>query len=164
MDNQLFIQLANTEEKACLTIDCTGFNPNGPGRFRTGAEDENSQICFFNKSDDDHMFNVFVSKRIKGEEESGKILFEIEGVKSQTNNETYSAVTELQNLTENGLSNVRTDAASGFSNFENRRFQEKLEEVGSQPKQNFFQSDDNDTSKRKIKEGKSSIFSNQGKS
>ena len=74
---KLFIQLANTEEKACLTIDCTGFNPNGPGRFRTGAEDENSQTCFFNKSDDDHMFNVFVNKGIKGEEESGKIYLKL---------------------------------------------------------------------------------------
>ena len=44
---KLFIQLANNEDKTCLTLDCTGFNPNGPGRFRTGAEDPNSQACFF---------------------------------------------------------------------------------------------------------------------
>ena len=96
---KLFIPIANTDEKACLTIDCTGFNPIGPDRYRTGAEDPNSQTCFFNKADDDHMFNVFVSKRIKGEEEPDKILFAIEGVKSKTNNETYSAVSELENLT-----------------------------------------------------------------
>ena len=31
---KLFIKLANEEsEKTCLTIDCSGFNPNGPGRF-----------------------------------------------------------------------------------------------------------------------------------
>ena len=62
---KLFIQLANNEEKTCLALDCTGFNPNGQGRFRTGAEDPNSQTCFFSKADEDHMFNVFVSKRIK---------------------------------------------------------------------------------------------------
>ena len=96
---QLFIPIANTDEKTCLTIDSTGFNPIGPGRYRTGGENPNSQTCFFNKADDNHMFNVFVSKRIKGEEEPYKILFEIEVVKSKTNNETYSAVSELENLT-----------------------------------------------------------------
>ena len=30
---KLFIQLANNEDKTCLTLACTGFNPNGPGRF-----------------------------------------------------------------------------------------------------------------------------------
>ena len=33
---KLFIRLADKDsEKTCLTIDCSGFNPNGPGRFRT---------------------------------------------------------------------------------------------------------------------------------
>ena len=152
---KLFIQLANTEEKTCLTIDCTGFNPNGPSGFRTGADDPNSQTCFFNKSDKDHIFNVFVSKRIKREEEKDKILFEIESVKSQTNNETYSAVTKSKNLARNGLSNARTNATSmlsqqlDFQTLKTEELKEKLEEVGSQPKQNFFQSDDNDISKKK---------------
>ena len=103
----MFIQIASTDEKSCLTIDCTGLNPIGPGRYRTGAEDPDSQNCFLNKADDDHMFNVFVSKIIKREEELDKILFEIEGVKSKTNNETYSAISELEKLTGNGLSKVQ---------------------------------------------------------
>ena len=137
---KLFIQLANTGEKACLTIDCTGFNPNGPGPFRTGAEDPKSQTCFFNKSDKDHMFNVFVSKRIKDEEQSGKILFEIESLKTQTNSETYSAVTELKNLTGNGLLNVRTNAttATGFSTFENRGFEGKIRRGWKSAKAKFL--------------------------
>ena len=75
---KLLIPFANNEEKTCLTLDCAGFNPNGPGRSRTGAEDPNSQTCFFSKADEDHMFNVFVSKRIKREKSPEKILFEIE--------------------------------------------------------------------------------------
>ena len=44
---KLFIQIANNEnEKTCLTIDCTGFNPNGPGRFRIDAADLDSQTVF----------------------------------------------------------------------------------------------------------------------
>ena len=93
---KLFIQLANNEsEKTFLTIDCTGFNPNGPGRFRTDTANPESQTCFFNKEDEDTLFNVFVSKRIKREKDPNKLLFEIEGLKSQADNETYSASAEF---------------------------------------------------------------------
>ena len=35
---KLFTRLANNDtEKTCLTIDCSGFNSNGPSRFRTDA-------------------------------------------------------------------------------------------------------------------------------
>ena len=89
---KLFIQLANNEsDKTYLTIDCTGLNSNGPGRFRTDAANPDSQTCFFNKADDDTLFNVFVSKRIKKEADSNKILFEIEGLKTEADNEIYSA-------------------------------------------------------------------------
>ena len=111
------------------TLTSTFHNPIGPGRYRTGAEDPNSQTCFFNKADDDHMFNVFVSKRIKREEEPDKILFEIEGVKSKTNNETYSAVSELENLTGNGLPNVARSehtTTARFSEPENRKHTGKV--------------------------------------
>ena len=33
--NKLFIELANNSENACLMIDCSGVNKNGPGMFRT---------------------------------------------------------------------------------------------------------------------------------
>ena len=69
------MQLANNEsDKTCLTIDCTGLNSNGPGRFRTDSANPDSQTCFFfNKSDDDTLFNVFVSKTIKREADPNKI-------------------------------------------------------------------------------------------
>ena len=37
--------------------------------------------------------------------DNDEIYFNIEGVKSQTNNETFSAEAELDNLSENGISN-----------------------------------------------------------
>ena len=102
---KLFIQIANNENgKTCLTIDCTGFNPKDPGRFRTDAADPDSQICFFHRADEDSLFNVFVSKRIKYK--PNKLLFKIEGLKTQADNETYSASSELENLQGNGLSNA----------------------------------------------------------
>ena len=119
---KLFIQLANNEnEKTCLTIDCTGFNLNGPSQFRTDAAAADRQTCFFNRADEDSLFNVFVSERIK--EEPNKLLFKIEGLKTQADNETYSASSELENLQGNGLSNVGVEQsyftdgrATGFGN------------------------------------------------
>ena len=111
---KLFIKLANEEsEKTCLTIDCSGFNPNGPGRFRTDASNTLTQTCFFNKTDQDSLFNTFISKRIKSETED-KILFEIEGLMTKADKETYNPTEELENLQKNGLSNA-TDQHDGTS-------------------------------------------------
>ena len=44
--NELFIKLANESENVCLTIDCSGFNSKGPGRFRTKADNPVSQTCY----------------------------------------------------------------------------------------------------------------------
>ena len=103
---KLFIKIANEEsEKTCLTIDCSGFNPNGPGRFRTDASNPLTQTCFFNKADQDSLFNTFISKRIKSNTDN-KILFEIEGLKTNADKETYNPTQELENLQKNGLSNA----------------------------------------------------------
>ena len=103
---KLFIKLANEEsEKTCLIIDCSGFNPNGPGRFRTDASNSLTQTCFFNKADQDSLFNTFISKRIKSNADN-KILFEIEGLKTDADRETYNPTQELENLQKNGLSNA----------------------------------------------------------
>ena len=65
-----------------LTLDCTGFNSNGPGRFGTKAENPDMQTCYFNVIDDDYMYNVFVGKRkrIYNNAHDNEIYFEIEGI------------------------------------------------------------------------------------
>ena len=115
---KLFITLANNKnDKTCLTIDCTSLNINGPGRYRTEAADLNKHTCYFNKSDDDMLYNIFISKRIK--EKSNKLLFKIEGLKTQTDDETYSVSSELENLQGNGLSNVgNAELETGYGNRE----------------------------------------------
>ena len=98
---KLFIKLANEDSgKTCLTIDCSGFNPNGPGRFRFRSDASNSltQTCFFNKADHDSLFNIFISKKVKSQNDTNKILFEIEGLKTSEDNETYNPKLELENL------------------------------------------------------------------
>ena len=44
--NKFFIKLANESENVCLTIDCSGFNSKGPGRFRAKADNPVSQTCY----------------------------------------------------------------------------------------------------------------------
>ena len=63
---KLFIRLANNKtEKTCLTIDCTGFNPNGPGRFRTDAANPLTQTCFLIKQTKILCFMFLLVKELK---------------------------------------------------------------------------------------------------
>ena len=123
---KLFIRLANEDsERTCLTIDCSGFNPNGPGRLRTDASNPVTQTCFFNKADQDTLLNIFISKRIQNKS-SNKILFEIEGLKTSTDNATYNPSLELENLQRNGLSNVRNETnEQDGRGFEQTKFRPK---------------------------------------
>ena len=79
---RLFTELANSHEKNCLTIDCGYVNQNGPGRFRTQAENTEKQVCYFAKANDDKFYNTFLSRRIKGEEYENKICFQIERIRT----------------------------------------------------------------------------------
>ena len=117
--NNLFIKLANKGGNVCLSIDCSGFNPSGPGSFRTKAGNPDSQTCYFNVSNDNQMFNVFISAHINIGEGENKILFQIDGIKSTTNNETFGAKSELEKLAQNGATDGgRTQ--NGFGIFNSR--------------------------------------------
>ena len=73
--NRLFINLANQDEKTCLTIDCSGNNKNGPGRYRTQAGNPEKQVCYFIEPRNDQVYNIFISERIKsGNFEKGIIV------------------------------------------------------------------------------------------
>lgn len=41
-------------------LTASGFNPNGPERFRTKAENPDLQTCDIDISNGDYMYNVFV--------------------------------------------------------------------------------------------------------
>ena len=63
--NRVFTDLANSHEKHCLTIDCGYIYQNEPGRYRSSADNPEKQVCYFNKPNDDVIYNTFISKRIK---------------------------------------------------------------------------------------------------
>ena len=79
--NTVFTDLANSHEKHCFTIDCGYINKNGPGRYRSSAENPEKQVCYFNKPNDDIFYNNFISEQIKGENFDDDIYFKIEKVR-----------------------------------------------------------------------------------
>ena len=97
--SRLFIELANKNDKVCLTLDCSNVNKDGPGRFRTKADNPETQFCYFNSSNDERVYNRFISKRINSEKHVKDHLFEIVEVVSKFNkNLKFNANNKLKEL------------------------------------------------------------------
>ena len=101
--NRVFTDLASSHEKHCLTIDCSYQNKNGPGRYRSSADNPVEQVCYFNKPNDDEYYDIFTSKRIKEERYDNGIYFKIEKVRGRTDREYFDG----KKMLEDGTSNVR---------------------------------------------------------
>ena len=109
--NRLFIELANKNQKVCLTIDCSNTNREGPSRFRSEANNPDKQVCYFNAPTDEQIYNEFIARRIKSVELKNEIQFEITEVKSKTNK---NVVFDISNKIEKLVSENDT-GASGIS-------------------------------------------------
>ena len=109
--NRVFRDLAKPDEWHCLTIDCSGVNKNGPGRYRTQADDPEKQVCLFNKPQDDELYNVFISNRIKTENFSSGIYFKIDSVQGKN---IDAEKTLKQNGTHGRFSKFDTDPERRF--------------------------------------------------
>ena len=82
-------------------------NENGPGRYRSLAENPEKQVCYFNKPGDDVFYNTFISisERIKESEYSEGIYFNIGKVTANSDRENFDA----KRILEDGTSNARPD-------------------------------------------------------
>ena len=94
--SKVFTDLANSHEKHCLTIDCGYLNRNGPGRYRSSADNPEKQVCYFNKPNDDVFYNTFISERIKGDKYDEGIYFKINKVRGKTEKENFDAKKTLE--------------------------------------------------------------------
>ena len=104
--NRVFSDLANSHEKHCLTIDCGYLNKNGPGRYRSSADNPEKQIFwYFNKPGDDVFYNTFINERIKGDQYSEGIYFKIEKVRGNNDKENFDAKIILEDSSSNVRSN-----------------------------------------------------------
>ena len=81
---RVFLDLASQNERNCLTIDCTNVNPNGPGWYRTKAGNPEKQVCYFNETRSDQVWNIFVSKRIKGGNFEKKFILQLIAFKARS--------------------------------------------------------------------------------
>ena len=79
--NRVFADSANSHEKLCLTFGCGYIYKNGPGRYRSSADNSEKQVCYFNKPNGDVFCNTFISERMKGEKYDEGIYFKIEKVR-----------------------------------------------------------------------------------
>ena len=128
--NRVFTDLANNHEKHCLRIDCGYINNNGPGRYRSSAENPEKQVCYFNKPNDDVFHNTFISERIKGEKFDEGIYFKIEKVRGKTDKENFGAKKTLADGASNvGSSEFFTDAKSEHVNAGTKRHGDSFEHL-----------------------------------
>ena len=84
-----------------MTIDCSNENKNGPGRYRTSAENPDQQVCYFNKPHDDEFYYVFISKRIKAKNFIREFYFRTEKVRGKIEKENFDAKKTLEDGTSN---------------------------------------------------------------
>ena len=62
--SKLYFKISNSKEKKCLRIDTKEVNELSSGKFRTSADIEEVQTCFFNRNKSDTYFDSSQSKCI----------------------------------------------------------------------------------------------------
>ena len=50
-----------------MKIDCSYKNKNGPGQYRSGAENPDEYVWYFNRLNDDEYYNVFIRGKTEKE-------------------------------------------------------------------------------------------------
>ena len=65
--SKLYFQISNSKEKLCLTVDTRDVNELGPGKFRSSADNNLGQHCYFNRSSTDSRFGCYCSRRENSE-------------------------------------------------------------------------------------------------
>ena len=111
--------ISNEQKNCCLTIDCRN---SGSAKYRTNAENEIEQFCYFAQKKKDRLYNTFLAKRINKDDKN--ITFEIDSVINTSKNgdiKLYKAVEELKSLIKNdGRNNVREQYTKQAEHFDNQ--------------------------------------------
>ena len=68
--NRLYFEIANKKDHSCFTIDC---GKSGPAKYRTQAENNIQQICFFSQK----LFDRFIAHNLDPDNEDN-LIFKIE--------------------------------------------------------------------------------------
>ena len=92
-----------------MTIDTRDVNNLGPSKFRTGAKNDQRQICYFNRNEKDKLFNRFLA--IRKETSADAIIFSIVNIIDKSNklkNVYYKINDELKEFNNDRLQFKRT--------------------------------------------------------
>ena len=57
--NRLYLEISNSTQEQCLTIDKMDINDLAPAKFRTQADSDTEQLCYYNRNKKDTSFNSF---------------------------------------------------------------------------------------------------------
>ena len=126
------MSLSNESKHACLTIDC---RKTSPAKYRTSAESNFEQFCYFVQNKKDGLFNKFLAK--KNLQSKNPLVFKIDSVISVAENgetKMFKAVQELTNLAKqndgNKEGNCGTKIADEPKRFDREYFggRKKMEE------------------------------------
>ena len=94
--NRLYFSLSNEPKSSCLTIDC---QKSGPAKYRTHADNNFEQICYYGQNKKDRLFNKFLAKR--GERNNNSLVFQIDSViniSKKDETKIYKAAQKLKSL------------------------------------------------------------------
>ena len=111
--NLLYLSLSNESKYSCLTIDC---RKSGPAKYKTEANSNFEQFCYYVQTKKDRLFNKFLAKKVDQNENS--LLFQIGSAINVTKNgetKIYKAVQELKNLVKQNDGNERSSDRSKTS-------------------------------------------------
>ena len=120
--NNFYFQISNLQEKKCLTIDTRDVNDLGPGKFRTSAENNKEQNCYFNRNNTDARFKSYVGKRASPDKLDFSISDQNFGYKNPRIN--------FENLLSNGITN-REGQFTNKENFSDGRSETSKRDRGS---------------------------------
>ena len=81
--NRLYFEISISSEKKCLTIGIRYVNNLGPSKFKTGAKNDEEQVCYFNYKKKDRAFNRFLA--VRKETFADEIVFSIVSLIDKSN-------------------------------------------------------------------------------
>ena len=113
MLNKLYFDISTSKKKQCLPIDTRDINDLRPGKFRTQADNELRQICYYNSNKSDTSFDSFLATRQQTHQNNVR-KFSIEKVIANLNNSNVSYF----------------ELGGKLKNTNNDNFQSKLKQLG----------------------------------
>ena len=116
--NKLYFQISNSKDKKCLTVDTRDINDLGPGKFRTSADSDIEQHCYFNRNNTDARYKSCVAKQVSLD----NLVFSISDQNFDQNFGYKSSEVISNNLLSNGV-DERSSESINRENIRNEQFE-----------------------------------------